>query len=114
MANRPIRLTLVLVALLGSGCRTSRQIRDPEYAQVARAAQAAWCAPQTAVVSTAPVLLDLAGPHSVEQYIELALSQNPQIQVARKQMEALAHQVPVAASLPNNRNFWFAATISSC
>lgn len=84
-----------------SGCRTSRQIRDPEYAQVSRAVQATWSTPRAAVVSTAPVVHDLAGPHPVEQYIQVALSQNPEIQAARKKMEALAHQVPVAASLPD-------------
>lgn len=100
MASRPLFLLLVAItASFVGGCRTSRQIRDPEYAQVSRAVQAAWCAPRTAVVSTAPVFSDLAGPHAVEHYIQVALSQNPEIQAARKKMEALAHQVPVAASL---------------
>ncbi len=101
MANRPILITLVVAAAFISGCRTSRQIRDPEYAQVSQAVQAAWCGPQSTVVSTAPVFPDLAGPHPVDQYIQVALSQNPAIQAARKKMEAFAHQVPVAASLPD-------------
>ncbi len=101
MANRSILICLAAAATLVAGCQTSRQIRDPEYAQVARAAQHAWCAPRTVCVVTAPVVDELAGPHSVEQYIEVALSQNPDIQAARKKMEALAHQVPVAASLPD-------------
>ena len=41
----------------------------------------------------------MEGPHSVEELIGLALEQNPEVQAARKKMEALAHQVPVAASL---------------
>jgi len=96
MVNRTNLSCLALataVVLLG-GCRTAKQIRDPEYARVSRAVQQAWCASQSAVVSTAPVVLDLAGPHSVEQYIQVALSQNPDIQAARKKMESLAHQVP--------------------
>jgi cobalt-zinc-cadmium efflux system outer membrane protein len=101
MANRPLLISLAVAAAFVCGCRTPQQIRDPEYAQVSRAVQAAWCAPQAAVVSTAPVFSDLAGPHPVEQYIQVALSQNPEIQAARKNMEALAHQVPVAASLPD-------------
>ena len=101
MAVRPTFLCIAAAIALVAGCRTARQIRDPEYAQVSRAVQAAWCAPQTAVVATAPVAADLAGPHPVEQYIQIALSQNPEIQAARKKMEALAHQVPVAASLPD-------------
>jgi outer membrane protein TolC len=45
------------------------------------------------------VLIDLEGPHPVEEYIQFALGQNPDIHAARKRMEAFAHQVPVAASL---------------
>ncbi len=101
MAVRPTFLCIAAAIALVAGCRTARQIRDPEYAQVSRAVQAAWCAPQTTLVATAPVVADLAGPHPVEQYIQIALSQNPEIQAARKKMESLAHQVPVAASLPD-------------
>ena len=101
MAVRPTFLCIAAAIALVAGCRTARQVRDPEYARVSRAVQAAWCAPQTTVVATAPVLADLAGPHPVEQYIQIALSQNPEIQAARKKMESLAHQVPVAASLPD-------------
>ena len=36
---------------------------------------------------------------TVEQYIQFALGQNPDIHAARKRIEAAAHQVPVAASL---------------
>ena len=101
MANRSLLLSLAVAAAFASGCRSPRQIRDPEYAQVTQAVQAAWCAPQAPVVSTVPVFSDLAGPHPVEQYIQVALLQNPEIQAARKKMEALAYQVPVAASLPD-------------
>ena len=41
----------------------------------------------------------MEGPHSVEEYIQYALSQNPDIQAARKRVEANAYQVPVASSL---------------
>ncbi len=100
MAVRQISL-LFLAAALVVGCRSARPIRDPEYARVSRAVQEAWCAPTHSIVATAPVFAELAGPHSVEQYIQVALRQNPEIQVSRKKMEALAHQVPVAASLPD-------------
>ena len=55
MAGRIAFLCLIAAAPLVAGCRTARQVRDPEYAQVARAAQAAWCAPQAQVAATAPV-----------------------------------------------------------
>jgi len=99
MANRSLWLCFFAVAAIG--CRSGKQIRDPEYARVSRAMQEAWSVPHAPVVATAPVVAELAGPHPVEQYIELALSQNPDIQAARKKMEALAHRVPVAASLPD-------------
>jgi outer membrane protein TolC len=41
----------------------------------------------------------LEGEHTVDEYIQFALGQNPDIQAARKRVEAFAHQVPVAASL---------------
>jgi outer membrane protein TolC len=59
----------------------------------------AWHAAAPAVDAVNPVLSRLEGPHSVEEYIRFALNQNPDIHAARKQMEALAYQVPVAASL---------------
>ena len=43
----------------------------------------------------------LEGPHPVEDYVRVALAQNPDILAARKQIEALAFQVPVARSLPD-------------
>ncbi len=101
MAKRPTLFCLVVAAAVVTGCRTAKQIRDPEYARVSRAVQEAWCAPHVPVVATAPLVDELAGPHSVEQYLEVALSQNPEIQAARKKMESLAHRVPVAASLPD-------------
>lgn len=96
-----VRRFLVLLAGVGlvAGCRSAEQIRDAEYAQVTRAVQQSWSAPAPVDAATAPVLPELAGPHRVEEYIQFALTQNPDIQAARKRMEALAHQVPVAGSL---------------
>jgi outer membrane protein TolC len=42
--------------------------------------------------------VDLEGEHPVETYVQFALGQNPDIQAARKRVEAFAHQVPVSAS----------------
>jgi len=102
MANRSVFLCFVAALTVASGCRTtSRQIRDSEYAQVSRAFEQARRSSQAAVMATAPVVAELAGPHPVEQYVQVALSQNPDIQAARKKMESLAYRVPVAASLPD-------------
>ena len=104
MAQRPVlscSLAFLLLGMVTTGCHHAKQIRDPDYARASRAVQVAWCSAPMAVVATAPVVDDLAGPHTVEEYIDVALRQNPEIEAARKKMEALAHQVPVAASLPD-------------
>ncbi len=89
---------LALVVVL-SGCRTAHEIRDPEFLQVEQAIHQSWTSPAPAVEANAPVIAHLEGPHAVEEYIQFALEQNPSIQAARKRIEALAYQVPVAASL---------------
>ena len=96
-----IRSTFCLLGIitLVVGCQTAHQVRDPEYAQVSYSVHQAWCAPQPADAAVNPVDPRLEGPHPVEEYIQFAFEQNPEIQAARKRMEALAHQVPVAASL---------------
>jgi len=53
--------------------------------------------PSEAVLS--PVVNELGGPHPVDAYIRHALIQNPDIQAARKQVEATAFRVPQASSL---------------
>jgi outer membrane protein TolC len=89
----------VLVAATVSGCRTARQIRDPEYAHLMQISSAAACDPYPAESAMPPSVADLEGPHSLETYICYALGQNPEIHAARKRMESLAYRVPVQASL---------------
>ena len=98
MAVRFLFCFLGLITLL-VGCKTAHQVRDPEYARVSQSVHQSWHAPATAIDAVNPVFTHLEGPHPVEDYIAHALGQNPEIQAARKQMEAFAHQVPVAASL---------------
>lgn len=98
MAVRPMFTLLVGIAL-AAGCRTAHQVRDPEFFQVAQSVQQALRAPDPGGDAVSPVVSHLEGPHPVEEYIQFALTQNPDVHAARKQMEALAHQVPVAASL---------------
>lgn len=93
-----VLLGLLGVALMVSGCR-SAEVRDPEYATLLRSLGTAAAGTEPQPAALAPVLPELAGPHPVEDYIAVALSQNPQIQAARKRVEARAHRVPQAASL---------------
>lgn len=99
MAKRSL-LCLVGVLALFTGCKSAHQIRDPDYAQVSRAIHHARRASRDLSAESAnPFVSQLEGPHAVGEYIQFALQQNPDIQASRKQLEALAHQVPVAASL---------------
>jgi outer membrane protein TolC len=81
------------------GCRTSQEIRDPEYFDLSVATSQAWREPCAVEAAMDPVVPELSGPHPVEDYIHYGLMQNPQIHAARLQMESAAHRVPQAASL---------------
>lgn len=103
MIFRQASLSLMLLAaalsIASTGCRSARQTRDPEYAAVARAMQSTAPGPIAVAASLPPVVMELAGPHPVEQYVAYAISQHPEIQAARKVIEAKASRVPQAASL---------------
>lgn len=90
---------LAVAVLLLAGCGTAHIVRDPEYALLLDAQNQAWHATEPVANALNPAASHLAGPHAVEDYIQFALDQNPDIQAARKRIEAFAHQVPVAASL---------------
>ena len=79
------------------GCRAPNQIHDPEFARDVHRIHQARRLPSEAVLS--PVVNELGGPHPVDAYIRHALTQNPDIQAARKQVEATAFRVPQASSL---------------
>ncbi|MCA9246190.1 MAG: TolC family protein [Planctomycetales bacterium] len=95
------RIYLLLLVVIFAGCKTARQVQDPEYARLAQSQCRAWHGSDGVGGAINPVFPHLEGPHPVDEYIRFALGQNPEIQAARKRMESLAHQVPVAASLPD-------------
>ncbi len=99
MAMRYSICCFLTAAVILSGCRTAHEIRDPEFAQVEHAIHQSWSSAAPEVEAEAPVFTSLEGPHAVEEYVQFALEQNPDIQAARKRIEALAYLVPVAASL---------------
>lgn len=105
-------LVIVLAGTLSvCGCRStdSQQIRDPEYHDVVQSVNRTSSSVIVAAAeAVSPVMTHLEGAHSLEDYIAHAISQNPEVQVARKQMESLAHLVPVAASLQDPN---FAVTV---
>ncbi len=99
MAVRQAVFCLLSVTVLLAGCKSARQMRDPDYAQISESVYRSWRSPAPIDEAINPVLPLLEGPHPVEEYIRFALRQNPGIQAARKKIEAFAYQVPVAASL---------------
>jgi outer membrane protein TolC len=99
MADKQSICLIAAAAVLVVGCRTAHQVRDHEYAGVLHSTQQAWASVDPAADAVSPVFADLEGQHTVGEYIQFALGQNPDIQAARKRVEAFAHQVPVAASL---------------
>ncbi|MBI1903689.1 MAG: TolC family protein [Planctomycetes bacterium] len=99
------RIAPGLVCLAGaaltalSGCQAARAIRDPEYAPLAALPSTAIISEASVVSATMPQAPSLAGPHPVDEYVAIALAQNPQVQAKRKRVEAAALRIPQAASL---------------
>ncbi len=92
-------LGLAAIVLSTAGCRGPRQIRTSDYAGAVNQVSYSVASPAAAADATSPDAPDLGGPHPVETYISYALSQNPDIEVARKRVDAAAYRVPQAASL---------------
>lgn len=92
-------LGVAIVMLLATGCRSPRETRTPDYVGAVNQVSYSVTSPAPAVEAVPPTAPDLGGPHPVEMYISYALSQNPDIEVARKRVDAAAYRVPQAASL---------------
>ncbi len=91
------RITIPAIAVFAVGCRSANRVHDPEYAWDVHRTDQARTFPSGSAL--APVVIELGGPHPVDTYIRHALTQNPDIQAARKQVEATAFRVPQASSL---------------
>ena len=95
-----VRVTYaVALATLLAGCKATPKAPDADYVRMAQDVRQASFAAAPDAAAVAPVFFELEGPHAVEEYIQFALEQNPEIQAARKRMESFAYQVPVVASL---------------
>lgn len=97
MAVRKFAFLLAGLGVLGAGCSNSKVWHDAEYVDLSYIADRAATTGAEEIVN--PIVPPLAGPHSVEEFIQVAIAQNPEIQAARKRLEAAAYQVPVEASL---------------
>lgn len=99
MTVRPAIICLLGTLTFLTGCRTPRVAQDPEYAPVSQAAHQSDRRVVPVAAAIPSVISPLEGQHPVEEFIQYALQQNPEIQAARKKIDAAAYQVPVAASL---------------
>ena len=99
---RPI-VWLSMVALVATsiGCRSRGHTVDNSYRQLSHDFVNSQNQPAYAVAASNPVANELSGPHSVEEYIQIGLMQNSEIQEVRLMVESLANRVPQAASLPD-------------
>lgn len=85
----------MLLAL--AGCQTARHVRQQQQAQIAAAMARAENPLLLPAAPSAP--WPVAGPHPLDDYINLALQYNPAIDAARRRAEALALRIPQEASL---------------
>lgn len=96
-----IKIWGFMIALLAisTGCRSGGQTHDVRFNEMSRSLVTAQTQPMGAESVANPVAPQYAGPHSVEEYLQLGLTQNPEIDEARLMVESLANRVPQAASL---------------
>ena len=94
-----LRWGLAAIVLLTTGCRGARQIQTSDYMGAVTQVARSETSPDPVVKALPPVSPNLAGPQPVDAYIQYALSQNPDIEAARKRVDAAAYRVPQAASL---------------
>jgi outer membrane protein TolC len=91
-------MSLLLVLSL-SGCHWPMSVRDPEYAPVARAAISRSPTITSVAAAKLPIDNSLGNSTSIDDYIDHALAQNPDVQAKRKIVEARLHRIPQARSL---------------
>ncbi len=87
-------LALVTLAILTTGCRAPRKIRTSDYVGAVNQVSYSSAAHSPVVAAVPPQAPDLGGPRPVEVYISYALSQNSDIEVARKLVDVAAYRVP--------------------
>ena len=92
---------MIALVVASAGCRSRGHTVDNRYRQLSREYVQAQQQPAYAIAAANPVFEELSGPHSVEEYLQIGLRQNSEIQEVRLMAESLANRVPQAASLPD-------------
>jgi outer membrane protein TolC len=94
-------LPFLVIFLISIGCRSGARTVDHRYRQLSHDYLAAQVQPAASVVAANPVLEQLDGPRPVQEFIQIGLLQNSEIQEMRLMVESVANRVPQAASLPD-------------
>ena len=97
--SRSLSIVIVITLLIAGGCQSARTMRTPDYARLQSDVAHSKVDAQPAMAAAAPVVADLSGPHTVDEYVIFALAQNPRIQAASKRVEASGNRIAQAASL---------------
>lgn len=92
---------MVSMTAFSFGCRSGGRANDGRYNRLSHSYVNAQNQPAYATVAATPTFDEYAGPHSIDEYLQLGLTQNPEIQETRLMIESLANRVPQAASLPD-------------
>jgi outer membrane protein TolC len=92
---------MVSVTFGSIGCRSGGHTNDVRYNRLSRDYVSAQSQPANGFSAATPAAPQFSGAHSIEEYLQLGLTQNPEIQEARLMVESLANRVPQAASLPD-------------
>ena len=90
---------LALVGVVFVGCRAPRRQCSPVCKVATATAAPVQFDSIPCAFETSPSAEDLTGPTRVEEYIAIAVAQNPDIQAARHHVAAMTYRVPQATSL---------------
>ena len=92
-------IALLVLAVNFVGCRSTEQAWHSEYEEVSCNFLPTYSNPGVEVEVDNSAFATLEGRHSVEEYVLIALSQNPNILAAQHSADAYEHLVAVAGSL---------------
>ncbi len=94
-------LAMAALAAASIGCHARGHTYDQRYRTLSKEFVSAQIQMENTSTASNPVVHELTGPHSVDEYLQFGLSQNSEILENRLLVESLADRVPQAASLPD-------------
>jgi outer membrane protein TolC len=95
------RTIVVALATCLAGCRSSGRAQEMQIERRSIRQVDVKYRSEFTVATACPGAQEYSGPHSIEEYLQLGLAQNPEIEEARWMVESMANRVPQASSLPD-------------